>query len=239
MAMLTPEERDEIRGSSVARYYLMESTFDLVTGLYPDQRLAIFVDVYDVMNIMDWNSKATAAYLLKSIRLRVNKKAKDPVRVWEFCDYLEIDEMLIQLFLASLSDFHPLPPVQRIDAEIACTRLRTLDEISKELQQGILPSDEVFKKRLQLWDELNPLGELMFKRKGPYRVLIRAFEIAQVCNCNIKAARALLNATLKEAGFPKAKYVSIKKFCEINHWPEDDVRKSLARIHGDDEYEDD
>ena len=86
MAMLTPEERDDIRRSSVVRYYLMDFTFDLVTDLYPDQRLTIFVDEYDVMAIMDWDNKATAAGLLKAIRLRERKKAKDPVRMWEFCD---------------------------------------------------------------------------------------------------------------------------------------------------------
>jgi hypothetical protein len=234
MPLFSKEERNEMKKSVVLRDFVMEQTFDLVTYFYSDQLLTLTVNPHDVVNIMNCDYER-ADEILGKIRRKVRKKWADPIRMSEFCDYMDIDEMLIQLFLASLSTFHPLPPIKRIDAEIACTRLRTLDELSKELQQGILPSEEVYRLRLQLWDEQNPMGEPMFKRDGFYRVLIRSHEIAQIYSCNIDTARAMLKATLKEAGFPKSRYVSIKKFCEINHVPEEGIRKALARIHGDEE----
>ena len=234
MPLITREERKLIKECAVYRDVVFDQTFDLITYFYPNQRLTIEILPKHFAAIMDDDDAYRIEEKFFNIESRLKRKGAHRLTLAELCAYLDIDEMLMQLYFASLSDSNPLPPTRRIDAEIAQTCFRSISEGSKELQQGILPSDEVYEKRLQLWDEQNPLGEVMYKRDGFYRVLIRTNEIAQIFNCHIDTARAMLRATLKEAGFPKSRHISIKKFCEINHYPESELRKALATIYGED-----
>ena len=69
------------------------------------------ISVNDIMDIMDCDA-STADSLLEEVRQHFEqsfRKRFDPtlkqfVTVWQFCDYMDIDELLIQLFLLEL---HP------------------------------------------------------------------------------------------------------------------------------------
>ena len=136
--------------------------------------------------------------------------------------------MLIQLFLASLKSPSPPPRLQIIAADRTDKPLREVDEAMEDVQQGI-----IIHMPLALYNELNPLGEPMYKRFGFYRCIVRAYEVAQIYECHIDTARAMLREVRAEKDLPARAHVSIEKFCKVHHLIEDDFRESLASIHED------
>ena len=72
------------------------SIFQSFYGRHTGMQSTIFYN--DIMNIMDC-TKPTAIELMDELRVYFGKSQ---VMVWEFCDYMNIDELLIQLFLLSL-----------------------------------------------------------------------------------------------------------------------------------------
>src|SRR5689334_11153606 len=114
--MLTREERHELRTNRIARFYEMAKQFEVVTDLYPAQRLVIYVDRFAVMEIMNCTVEESERLLRESGKI-VNNDFVPSIRTSEFCDYMNIDEMLIQVFLASMNFLdESLPPMERLPA---------------------------------------------------------------------------------------------------------------------------
>lgn len=234
MSLLTQDERDLIFESSVCRDIVMERTFDLVTYFYPDQWLFVNIGQREIEHIMDCD-RAGADVIIKEIRKKNGKSRVAPIRLSDFCEHLDIDDMLMQLFLVSLNpDREPPPPLQLIAADRTDKPLRLTDDVRDDLDKGFIiympPS---------LYDELNPYGEPMFKRDGFYRCIVRAYEVAQIYECHIDTARAMLREVRAKEDLPERAHVSISKFCKVHYADEDDFRRSLASIHEDDRNNDD
>lgn len=248
MSLLSRYERQSLRTSSVFRYYEMANQYELVTEYYPAQRLRITVDQFSIMDIMNCEA-ADAKKVLKKIGKKVGDESGLTFRMSIFCDLMGIDELLIQVFLASLySNGDPLPPKERLPAltleEIQAERPRTVYELSEMLQDGIMENSNTLAIRAKLWEEANPLGEAMYKRKKFVQMVIRVFEVAQIYGCHIKTAQEMLREVRQKEReiFPESKvrrYVSIKKFCAVHNEDEEDLRKRLAELHGPDDEEED
>ena len=248
MPMLSLQERRILRTIRIARFYEMDRQFELVTSFYPAQRLTIYVDVFAIKAIMNCKSEK-ANGLLRKIGKKVGDEFCTHLRTSVFCDHMHIDEMLIQVFLASLDTFdEPLPPSERLPAltleEIAAERPRKVYELVGLLKDGILENTETLELRAKLYEEANPDGERMYKRKKWVQMVIRAFEVAQIFGCHIDTAQEMLREVREKEReeYPDSKlrrYVSIKKFCAVHNEDEEDLRKHLVELHGDDDDEDD
>jgi hypothetical protein len=246
MALLSKKERIALKESRIHRFYEMERQFETVTSFYPAQRLTITVNQFDIMNIMNCDADK-ACGLLKKIGKEVSNEFTTILRTSDFCYYMKIDEMLIQLFLASLNTFYePLPPVKTLPAltreEIATERPRMIHEVVERLREGIMENPETLQMRAKLWEEANPLGEPMYKRKKFVQMVIRAFEVVQIYGCHIDTAQEMLREVREKEreNNPDSKlrrYVSIKKFCAVHSEDEEDLRKHLAELHGEDDDE--
>ncbi len=248
MSLLTLEERNKFKRIRFLRDDEMERQFEVVTYFYPAQRLMIKINQFHIMDIMNCDDKK-AKDLLKKIGKKVGNEFGLTFRTSVFCDYMQIDEMLIQVFLASLYTFdEPLPPVERLPAltreEIAAERPRQIHDVISDLRDGIMENTETLELRGQLWEEANPNGEAMYLRKKWVQMVIRAFEVAQIYGCHIDTAQEMLREVRdkERENHPYSKlrrYVSIKKFCAVHNEDEEDLRKHLAELHGDDDDEDD
>src|SRR3954471_11849449 len=107
MPLLSPRERHDLRTSRITRYYEMEKQFEVVTSIYPAQRLTVHLDIFSIMQIMDCDKKDASA-LLRGIGKKIGNEFGLTLRTSVFCDHMDIDEMLIQVFLASMDqNFEP------------------------------------------------------------------------------------------------------------------------------------
>ncbi|WP_207510794.1 hypothetical protein [Longitalea luteola] len=246
MSLFNKHERRNIRESRFLRDHEMEEQYYVVTNFYPAQQLTITLKEDDVKEFMncDWS---TASELLKKVGKKIGKDTFfHKVRTSEFCDHLGIEATLVHLFLASLKEDGPLPPVRTINKPVITDRPWKISEVVDDLRQGIMESSETLALRAKFWDEANPWGEAMFKRKKWVQMVIRAFEVAQIYGCHISTAQQMLREVRdkdRENGDDPDKkqrrYVSIKKFCAVHNEDEEDLRKHLADLHGDDEEEED
>jgi hypothetical protein len=212
----------------------MEQTFDLVTYFYPDQWLIVDIGQHEIEHILDCN-RARADEIIKEIRKEYGRNRVAPIRLTDFCEYLDIDDILIQLFLVSLNtERDPPPPLQFIAADRTDKPLRLIDDVRDDLDKGLIiympPS---------LYEELNPRGEPMYKRDGFYRCIVRAYEVAQIYECHIDTARAMLRKVREKEDLPERAHVAISKFCKVHYANEDEFRRSLASIHEDDRENED
>jgi hypothetical protein len=248
MPMLSPQERSDLRTSRVMKYYEMERQYELVTYFYPARRLTIWVSQIDIKAIMNCDTKEAVA-LLRKIGKKEGNESCPQLRTSVFCHHMGIDEMLIQLFLASLDSFgEPYPPKKRLPAltreEIAAERPRQVYQLSELLQDGIMENTKTLALRAKIWEEANPDGEPMYKRKKFVLMVIRALEVAQIYGCHLNTAQEMLREVRDKEReiYPNSKlrrYVSIKKFCAVHNEDEENLRKHLAELHGDDDDDDD
>jgi hypothetical protein len=61
--MLTPEERNHLRRNRIGRFYEMERQFYLVTAHYPAQRLRIYINSNDIVDILNCTHDEAVALL--------------------------------------------------------------------------------------------------------------------------------------------------------------------------------
>jgi len=248
MPMLSRQERHYLRTSRVSRFYEMQNQFEVVASFYPAQRLTIYADQSAIMKIMNCEADEAVA-LLGKVGKKVGNEIGTQLRTSVFCDHMGIDEMLIQLFLASLDSFtEPLPPKKRLPAltreEIAAERPRKVYELAEMLRAGIMENAETLAMRGKLWEEANQVGEAMYKRKKFVQMVIRAFEVAQIYGCHIDTAQEMLREVREKEReiYPDNKlrrHVSIKKFCATHNEDEEDLRKHLAELHVEDDDDED
>lgn len=247
MGLLNREERRLLKEFRIARFYEMERQFYLVTEFYPARRLTIYVDQFKIMDIMNCDAEK-ACSLLKKIGKKEGNEHATTLRTSDFCRHVGIDEMLVQVFLASFIDEEPLPPVKRLPAltrgEIIVERPGKIQDAIENLRNGIMENTLTYQIRGTLWEHKNPMGEPMYKRKKYVQMVIRAFEVAQMYGYHIDTAREMLREVREKERelYPDSKlrrHVSINKFCEVHNWDEKDLRKHLAELHKPDDDEDD
>jgi len=215
----------------------MCNQYDVVTSFYPAQQLTLTLSVEDVTNIMNCDSNQALAYM-KEVQKSMGKDEGSPVRTFDFCDHLDIDEMLIQVFLASLKSDEALAPISTRMFVLATPEdtidgpLRMLDDVKTDLQNGIMESFETIEERLRIWNIENPLGEPMcspaFKN---WRTVIRPFEVAQILQIHIDTARDMFKEARQDHNLPKQRFMSIRLFCVAHHLDEEDIRKALGNMY--------
>jgi hypothetical protein len=95
---------------------------DLIQYFYGEEAVPqLYVSTRDIMDIMHCN-ETTANRLVKEVLEYFEEAHRDyapemkehTVTTWMFCDYMEIDKMLIQLFLLSI---HPPEEYEPLDEE--------------------------------------------------------------------------------------------------------------------------
>lgn len=246
--MLTPEERDLLRNSRISRFYEMERQFYLVTALYPAQRLRIYVNSNDIADILNCPHDE-AVTLINEIGVKEPDTDNWRLRTSVFCDHLDIDEMFVQVFLASIyPEEQALPPKKILPAltreQIEAQKPGMVWEKIKQLHAGFYENTKTLAIRDQIYVEKNPLGEPMYKRIKWVQMVIRAFEVAQIYRCPIKTAQKMLREVKEDdrehyPGMKERRYVSIKRFCEVHGDDEADLRKHLAELHGETDDDDD
>lgn len=235
--MLSENERNEIK--RIKRLMELEkcNQYNVVTTFYPAQQLTLTLTAEDVVEIMNC-AHSEAKTHLNNVRKKLGKDESWEVRSFDFCAYMDIDEMFIQVFLASQKTHGPLPPVKNkrkaglTTVEIHEGPPRKLNEVKESLQQGIMESFEITKNRLRIWNLKNPMGEPMcspaFKN---WRTVIRPFEVAQILSIHIDTARKMFREAREDNDLPKQRFMSIRIFCEANALDEEDTRKSLAYMY--------
>lgn len=246
--MLTPEERNLLRTSRLARFYEMERQFEVVTAIYPNQRLTIYVCNWEIRHIMNWDLDEAQA-LINEIGIKEEHVSNWRIRTSVFCDHMDIDEMLIQVFLASLTlSEAPKEPKKILPAltreQIAAEIPRLIYETQEQLEDGFLENPKTLALRAKIYEEKNPDGELCYKRVKWVQMVIRAFEVAQIYKCHIKTAQKMLREVREDdrvnfPGLKERRYVSIKRFCEVHGDDETDLREHLAELHGETDDDDD
>lgn len=191
----------------------------------------------DIMNIMDC-SKSTALELLDELRQYFGDSQ---VMVSEFCDYMEIDELLIQLFLLSLIkdnkiNIPDMPFNEYVDDpennvfindEIWC--------VIGSMYYGHPTTDTILEARAQMWRDMHPpdpRGTRMYKRDDEYIVTMFAHDLMRVLPCSERTAYRLLQETRVKMNKHKRYYVTVEEWCFINEYPEHIMRKKLAEIYG-------
>jgi hypothetical protein len=198
----------------------------------------------DVMNISNCNTRE-AQLVLKKVRKKLGKDDSCDVRTFDFCDKLDVDEMFVQVFLASLKNDAPLPPAKRkptpndsFDTDIIGPP-RLICEIKADLQKGILDSFETLQMRAKVWLSRNPPGEPMYKVASPrFRVIIRPFEIAHILEIHIQTARTIFNEARSALELPKQRFMDLRMFCHEYRINVEDTRRSLSNMHDDPEEDD-
>jgi hypothetical protein len=246
--MLTSEERNHLRNSRISRFYEMERQFYLVTALYPAQRLRIYLNSNDIVDILNCTREEAVA-LINEIGIKEPYTVNWRIRTSVFCDHLDIDEMFVQVFLASLyPEDQALIPKKILPAltreQIEAQRPGMIWEKIKQLQNGFFENTKTLAIRDQIYVEENPLGEPMYKRIKWVQMVIRAFEVAQIYKCHIKTAQKMLRKVREDdrehyPGIKERRYVSIKRFCKVHGEDEADLRKHLAELHGEIDDDDD
>lgn len=229
-----------------------DAVFDIVEYFYPrpddfPQVLPLYMRPQDIMNIMNC-SEDEAYKLFKEIQTHYGEEYEYiRVLIPHFCDYMEVDEIWIHLFLASLNPHKQLDLQQtsvRQPGNVSISREQPskLAQAIESFKNGITVSLETLRERVKMWELLNPQGELMAKRISPYRVVIYADEIAAILRMNLRTAQKILRDIRKEAKMPKKSHVSIKKFCHFYFYEnaaeeEKEIRKALNIMYGEDNDE--
>jgi hypothetical protein len=234
--MLSKSARNELRRSSFYKNIEMENQYDLVTSFYPAQRLTLELKVEDLIQIMNCDYTKAQRYN-ELLRKKYNTFL---VRTFDFCDHMDIDEMLIQVFLASLKKEGPLPPrkkrkpVPENPLEATNGPRRMIKDIKDDLQKGIMESFETIQLRAMKWKMENPMGEPMYKIADiRYRIIIRPYEVAHIIGLHIQTARQMFNEARITHSVPKQRFMSLKLFCNAHHIDEEDTRRALSEFHND------
>lgn len=223
-------------------YRIHDEIYQLVDRFYPRrdfmQVLQLYMGTGDIMNIMDC-SYDEALSLYYEIRGYFGDNEMR-ILIPHFCHYMKVDEAFIYLFLASLKKHHKFKtrrkrnntnPVN--DSAVNGSPLR-LAQVIENLSKGIHDSPEIIRERIRQWHLDNPYGEAQFKRDDNFRVFIYSDEAAAVLKVCLRQAQEELKALREYYGITPRKPVSIKKFANYFDCEEEDVRKAISAMYGED-----
>jgi len=234
--MLSKHERNEIRRNSYLKLRELENQFDLVTYFYPAQRLTLRLTENDISNIKNCDYTDARRY-----QETISEKYKTfHAKPFDFCDHMNIDEMFIQVFLASLRTEAPSRPKRKRKPapsnplEALAGPPRLIKEVRDDLQKGIMESFETLQMRARVWLSHYPPGEPMYKVAHPrFRIIIRPFEVANILDIHIQTARAMFNEARAAYDLPKQRFMDLRMFCNAHHLDVEDTRRSVSEMHGD------
>lgn len=239
--MLSKDERNEMRRRPKKMDEEMSDLYDILTSFYPAQQLTLTLTKEDVIKIMNCEDSEAERYM-KEVQSSLDKIIDWPIRTFDFCDIFDVDEMFIQVFLASLKTDGPLPPVKkRISSSIAPVdvpdgRPRMINDIKGDLQKGIMESYETILRRVRAYEIQNPYGEPCYKPAVKnFRIIIRPFEAAQIIGIHVVTARKMFRLIRQAKNMPKQRFLAIRLFCFSHHVDEEDLRKSLASMYNEKE----
>jgi hypothetical protein len=218
-----------------------EEVYDIVKFFYPEKSPLLALQTQSIANIMDCNYEE-ASNLGDKIKNHYGRKlGYFGTYIADFCEYLQIDEMLIQLFLASLRIAGPYNHMnirsypKNYDPNSPNQPMR-LNEFIEHLKQHGPDSVEIVKSRKKSWKESYPDGEPCYKPVDTrLRLIIHPDEAAQILRIHLRTAQKMFQTIRDALGMPKGTNISIKKFCFYNHLEEQDVRKALAAMYGEDD----
>jgi hypothetical protein len=239
--MLSKDERNEMRRRPNKMDEEMSDLYDILTSFYPAQQLTLTLTKEDVINIMNCEENEAERYM-KEVQSSLDKIIDWPIRTFDFCDILDVDEMFIQVFLASLKTDGPLPPAkERRSSSIAPDDVpdgppRTINEIKGNLQRGIMESYETILRRVRAYEIQNPYGEPCYKPAFKnFRIIIRPFEVAQIIGIHVVTARKMFRLIRQAKNMPKQRFLPIRLFSFSHHVDMEDVRKCLAVMYNEKE----
>lgn len=239
--MLSKDERNEMRRRPNKMDEELSTLYDVLTSFYPAQQLTLTLTKEDVTNIMNCEDNETQRYL-KEVQSSSDEIINWPIRTFDFCDIFDVDEMFIQVYLASLKTDGPLPPVkERRSSSIAPVDVpdgppRMINDIKGNLQKGIMESYETILRRVRDYEIKNPYGEPCYKPAFKnFRIIIRPFEVAQIIGIHVVTARKMFRLIRHAKNMPKQRFLPIRLFCFSHHIDEEDVRKFLAAMYNEKE----
>lgn len=219
-----------------------DELYELVDYFYPRpdfmQVLQLYLSIDDITNLMNCSDDEALA-LYYEIR---GYFSDDSMRILipHFCHYMQVDEAFIHLFLASLKKHHSFKRKKKIDTTktnggaAGNERPLKLVQVIDNLSKGLKDSPETIQERIRQWHLANPYGEPMYKRDDNWRVFIYSDEAAAVLKTHLRTAQELLKELREYYGIAPRKPVSIKKFCTYFDCEEEDVRKAIAAMYGED-----
>jgi hypothetical protein len=82
----------------------------------------------------------------------------------------------------------------------------------------------------QEWHDIWPVGEPMYSRNDGYQFVIHSNQVQQILQISIRKAQDMLSDTRKFFGKDEDGFVSVKEFCKMYKFDEEDFRKALRDI---------
>jgi hypothetical protein len=234
--MLSKDERNEMRRRPNKMDEEMSDQYDVLTTFYPAQQLTLTLTKEDVINIMNC-ADSEAEHYMKEVQSSLDKIIEWPIRTFDFCDIFDVDDMFIQVFLASLKTDGPLPPVKKTaPVDVPDGRPRMINDIKGYLQKGIMESYETILRRVKAYEIQYPYGEPCYKPAVKnFRIIIRPFEAAQIIGIHVVTARRMFRLIRQAKDMPKQRFLAIRLFCFSHHVDMEDLRKSLASMYDEKE----
>jgi hypothetical protein len=92
---------------------------------------------------------------------------------------------------------------------------------------------KILTQRGQQWHDAWPIGEPMASRRDNYQFVIHSNQVAEMLQISIRKAQDLLAACRLALGKDENGYVSVKEFCHLQKFDEEDFRKALNCIAPD------
>lgn len=219
-----------------------DEIYKLVDWFYPRrdfmQVLQLYMSTDDIMNIMNCSYDDALALYYKIREYFGDNSMR--ILVPHFCHYMDVDESFIHLFLASLKKHRTFKrkkkngEIKAVNGSPVNRKLLRLAQVIENLSKGLWDSPETIQERIRQWHLANPNGEAMFKRDDNWRVLIYTDEAAAVLKIHLRTAQEKIKELREHYGISPKRPVSIKKFCAYFDVEEEDVRKAIAAMYGED-----
>lgn len=215
-----------------------EEVYDIVKFFYPEKLPQVAMNFHHIMDIMDCSFEK-ASDLSNKVRDYYGREIGFfGIYMVDFCEYMQVDETLIQLFLASLripTKYNHLGI--RLFPESYYTgpdQPMKLADFIEYLKHNDPPNLQIIKSRKKRWKELFPKGEMFLKPvDSRLRVIIHTKEAAQILGINLRTAQDMFKDIRETYGLPKHNYIPITRFALSVHLTDQEVREALAVIYGE------
>jgi hypothetical protein len=247
MTMLINEiESNQIkRNPALKNIKIDDAIIDIVDFFYPIpgfiQVLPLCIRTQDIMDIMNYSGDE-ANKLFKEMQQYYQEGEADRLLIPHFCNYMGVDELWVQLFLASLKEPRkPLSQQQPIvtqpnNGSVIHEQPSKLAQVIEQLKNGITVSRATLRERAKRWKLIHYRGEPMYKVDGNFRMVIYADEVAAILRIHLRTAQKMLQGIRKELKMTQRLPVSINKFCFFYPaYTEEDIRKALAIMYGEED----
>jgi hypothetical protein len=86
------------------------------------------------------------------------------------------------------------------------------------------------KQAKEEWPKLYPKGEPMFKRDG-YIFVLHSIDLAESLDISLRTAQRILQVTRIKLKKDRTDHVTVKEFCVVNKYDEEDLRRKLRNLY--------